>query len=256
MPRCGMARSRRRSGHGCDRASIPSLPIELGNLTLSPSHPRRTRLIAAHERFLEDRSSVRFAAGVRRFYSNGTLAAILSRGDVPNRYAAAVALGVVGNSASLDPLGRAISDADRGVRRVADESFRGLLIRSAEPKHRNRLVQVTRLNEQGEHAAALAPALILADQAPEYAEVYHQLAICWYGLDQFDAATEAYHNCVVHCRYHYPAWLGMARCRIVVGDLNSAIRSLRRAVEIAPDLEAARVEIRALERKAQQDSAD
>jgi hypothetical protein len=48
----------------------------------------------------------------------------------------------------------------------------------------------------------------------------------------------------------------MARCRIVVGDLNSAIRSLRRAVEIAPDLEAARVEIRALERKAQQDSAD
>lgn len=223
---------------------------------MSDSQPRRTRLIAAHDGFLETRSAVRFATSLRRFYSLGTLSAILLRGDLANRRAAAIALGIVGDSESLDPLGMALSDNDSCVRLAADESFRRLLIRAAEPKHRQRLLQVMRLNELSEHAAALAPALILADQAPDYAEVYHQLAICWYGLDHYDAATEAYHNCVVRCRYHYPAWLGMARCRIVVGDLNSALRSLRRAVEISPDLEAARVEIRALERKAEQDSPD
>lgn len=223
---------------------------------MSDSQPHRTRLIAAHDGFLETRSAVRFAAAIRRYYSLGTLSAILLRGDSANRRAAAIALGIVGDSETLDPLGMALSDNDNCVRLAADESFRRLLVRSAEPKHRQRLLQVTRLNELSEHAAALAPALILADQAPDYAEVYHQLAICWYGLDQYDAATEAYHNCVARCRYHYPAWLGMARCRIVVGDLNSALRSLRRAVEISPDLESARMEIQALERKAQQDSAD
>lgn len=223
---------------------------------MSESKPHRTRLIAAHDGFLETRSAVRFAATLRRFYSLQTLSAILLRGDLANRRAAAMALGIIGNAEVLDPLGMALSDQDDCVRLAADESFRRLLVRSAEPKHRQRLLQVTRLNESSEHAAALAPALILADQAPDYAEVYHQLAICWYGLDQYDAATEAYHNCVVRCRYHYPAWLGMARCRIVLGDLNSALRSLRRAVEISPDLEAARSEIRTLERKAQQDSAE
>lgn len=217
---------------------------------------RRTYLSTAHERFLADRNQRRFEKTIRQFYSPETLTAILFRGSAPMRMAAATGLGFVGDARSLDDLGQALSDSERCVRLVADLAFHELLIRSVGTKDRKRLRQVVRLNEIGEHAAALAPALILADQAPQHAEVHYQVAVCWDGLDEFDTATEAYSACVDRCRHHYPAWLGLARCRIMQGDLNGAIEVLDRALEVSPDLEAARSEAIALRRKTRQDSAE
>jgi tetratricopeptide (TPR) repeat protein len=217
-----------------------------------PGHT--TRLVAAYRCYLSDGNSPRYAAAVNRFYWNNSLLAILARGDIEMRRAAALALGMLGDHAAIEPLGRALSDPDRGVRLAADDSFRALLMRDAAPMHHQRLLQVMHLNDGGEHAAALAPTLILADQAPCYAEVHHQLAVCWQGLEDLDAAEAAYCSCLWHCRYHYPAWLGLARCRLAAGDYAAAIEALERALEICPDLEAARAQIRALRRRSRHDS--
>jgi tetratricopeptide (TPR) repeat protein len=218
---------------------------------INPSE-RSTRLVTAYRRYLNDGNSPRYAASVNRFYWNNSLLAILARGDIEMRRAAALALGMLGDHAAIEPLGRALSDADRGVRLAADDSFRALLMRDAAPMHHQRLLQVMHLNDGGEHAAALAPTLILADQAPCYAEVHHQLAVCWQGLEDLDAAEAAYCSCLWHCRYHYPAWLGLAKCRVAAGDYAEAIEALQRAVEICPDLETARAQIRALRRRSRQ----
>lgn len=223
---------------------------------MNPPSSHRSRLIAAHERFLTEQNEAWFEISLRQTYLPGTLQAILERGDVADRIAAAAALGLVGNCQSLADLGLALSDPDRGVRSAADAAFHELLIRSLGLRERSRLRQVIRLNESGEYAAALAPALILADQSEQHAEVHHQLAICWYGLDQHDAATAAYLDCVARCCYHYSAWLGLARCRVAMGDLNGAIEVLNRALEVSPDLESARTEVQTLRRKARQDSAE
>jgi tetratricopeptide (TPR) repeat protein len=211
-----------------------------------------TRLATAYRRYLSDGNAPRYAAAVNRFYWNNSLLAILARGDIEMRRAAALALGMLGDHAAIEPLGRALSDGDRGVRVAADDSFRALLMRDAAPMHHQRLLQVMHLNDGGEHAAALAPTLILADQAPCYAEVHHQLAVCWQGLEDLDAAEAAYCSCLWHCRYHYPAWLGLARCRIAAGDHAEAIEALEQALEICPDLETARAQIRALRRRSRQ----
>jgi len=213
---------------------------------------RSTRLVTAYRRYLSDGNAPRYAAAVNRYYWNSSLLAILARGDTEMRRSAALALGMLGDHAAIEPLGRALSDPDRGVRLVADDSFRALLMRDAAPLHHQRLLQVMHLNDGGEHAAALAPTLILADQAPCYAEVHHQLAVCWQGLEDLDAAEAAYCSCLWHCRYHYPAWLGLARCRIAAGDYAEAIEALERALEICPDLESARTQIRALRRRSRQ----
>ena len=223
---------------------------------MNPPSPHRSCLIAAHERFLAEQNEAWFEARVRQVYLPGTLQAILNRGDVPDRVAAAAALGLVGDCESLADLGPALSDPDRDVRSTADTAFQELLVRSLGVRERSRLRQVMRLNELGEYAAALAPALILADQSEPHAEVHHQLAICWYGLDQHDAATVAFLDCVARCRHHYQAWLGLARCRVAMGDLNGAIEVLNRALEVSPDLEAAKTEVQVLRRKARQDSAE
>jgi hypothetical protein len=208
---------------------------------------RTARLITAYRRYLGSADSPRYADDVSRFYAPSTLVRLLSRGGVEARRAAALALGMLGDRTVIEPLGRRLADSDRGVRLAADDSFRGLLVRDAAPTHHHQLLQVMHLNDGGEHAAALAPALILVDQAPWYAEAHHQLAICWQGLEEMEAAAGSFGDCLWRCRFHYPAWQGLARCHVAQGDLSGALRALRLAVAICPDLECVRLQIRSLE---------
>ena len=210
---------------------------------------RTTRLAMAYRRYLGSTNSPRYAAEVNEFYSVSTLTTLLSRGDLELRRAAALALGMLGDRGSIEPLGRALSDPDRGVRLAADDSFRALLIRDAAPLHHQQLLKVMHLNDGGEFAGALAPCMILADHAPLYAEAHHQLAVCWHGLENFSQAESAYIACLWRCRYHYPAWLGLARCRLVLGESEGAIEALKRCCEICPDMESARLQMRAIQRR-------
>lgn len=213
---------------------------------------RTTRLASAYRRYLASADSPRFASEVDEYYNSTTLASLLGRGDVELRRAAGLALGMLGGRSSIEPLGRALSDPDRGVRLAADDSFRALLIRDAAPTHHHQLLQMMHLNDGGEYAAALAPTMILIDQSPLYAEAYHQLAICWHGLEQFGQAEAAYSSCLWHCRFHYPAWQGLAKCRVAQEDFEGAIGALERSLEICPDLETARLQIRAIVRRLRQ----
>jgi tetratricopeptide (TPR) repeat protein len=209
---------------------------------------RTTRLATAYRRYLTTADSPKFAADVDVSYSADTLIALLSRGDVELRRAAALSLGTLGNHDSIEALGRSLSDDDRGVRLAADDSFRALLVRDAAPLHHQQLLQVMHLNDGYEYAGALAPTMILVDQAPLYAEAHHQLATCWHGLENFHQAIAAYSACLWNCRFHYPAWQGLARCRTVLGDKPGALAALQRCVEICPDMESARAQIRILQR--------
>lgn len=210
---------------------------------------RTTRLAAAYRRYLSTADSPCFASEVDEHYCAATLSTLLRRGDVEMRRAAALALGMLGDHSSIESLGRSLADADRGVRLASDDSFRALLVRDAAPLHHQQLLKVMHLNDGGEYAGALAPTMILVDQAPLYAEAHHQLAICWHGLENFYQAEAAYRVCLWHCRFHYPAWQGLARCRVVLGNCDGAIAALKRCLDICPDLETARVQIRTLERR-------
>jgi len=150
------------------------------------------------------------------------------------------------------PLGRALSDQDRGVRLAADDSFRAICTRAAAPLHHQQLLKVMHLNDGGEYAGALAPTMILIDQAPRYIEAHHQLAICWHGLENYYQAKAAYTACLWHCRFHYPAWQGLARCRLLLGDQQGGVAALKRALDLCPDLENARLQIKTIERKMRQ----
>lgn len=210
---------------------------------------RTTRLATAYRRLLASSDAPQYAAEVDEHYSPNTLATLLVRGDVELRRAAAMALGLLGNRRSIEPLGRALRDTDRGVRLVADDSFRGLLLRDAAPTHHQQLLKVMHLTDGGEYAAALAPAMILVEQASMYAEAHFQLACCWHGLENHAKASQAYTQCLLRCRFHYTAWQGFARCRMADGEYRSAARALERCLEIVPDLESARVQLRTLRRR-------
>jgi tetratricopeptide (TPR) repeat protein len=193
--------------------------------------------------------SLTFASEVDECYTRATLAALLRRGDVEQRRAAALALGMLGDGTSIEPLGRSLADLDRGVRLAADDSFRAMLVRDAAPLHHQQLLKVMHLNDGGEYAGALAPTMILVDHAPGYVEAHHQLAICWHGLENFQQAALAYKACLWRCRFHYPAWHGLAKCQMMMGNTDGALKSFRRCLAVCPDLEAVRIQMRAIERQ-------
>lgn len=210
---------------------------------------RTTRLATAYRRLLANADAPQYAAEVDEHYSPMTLATLLTRGDIELRRASAMALGLLGNSRSIEPLGRALSDVDRGVRLVADDSFRGLLLRDSAPTHHQQLLKVMHLTDGSEFAAALAPAMILVGQSPMYAEAHFQLASCWHGLENHSKAARSYIACLWRCRFHYSAWQGLARCQIIDRDYPLAAKSLQRCLDVVPDLESARVQLRALRRR-------
>ncbi|MEM9587594.1 MAG: tetratricopeptide repeat protein [Planctomycetota bacterium] len=210
---------------------------------------RTTRLVTAYRRYLSSGDATQFASQVDEHYDSPTLCALLARGDVEMRRAAGLALGTLGDRRSVEPLGRSLADPDRGVRLATDDSFRALLVRNAAPMHHQQLLKVMHLNDGGEYAAALAPTMILIDRARSYAEAHHQLAICWQGLQDYDHAIAAYTACLWNCRFHYLAWQGLGRCRMMLGEHEGALDALTRCIEINPDIESARVLIRAIRRR-------
>lgn len=210
---------------------------------------RTTKLAIAYRRYLNTADCTEFASDVNRSYSAATLARLLSRGDVELRRASSLALGIVGNRLSIETLGRALADEDRGVRMAADDSFRGLLSRAAAPRHHQQLLHSMHMIDGDQYAAALTPTMILCDRAPMYAEAHHQLAICWHGLDEPESAIAAYTACLWRCRFHYAAWEGLAKCRTTIGDFDGAVSALARAIDINPDLETARMALRKLKRR-------
>lgn len=243
---------------------MPSIPIVDCLETVDPIIPNptdadvttplvhTTRLAAAYRRYLQSANSCRFAHEVDEHYTPATLMALLRRGETEQRRAAALALGMLGDHRNVDALGRAISDDDRGVRLVADDSFRAVLVRDAAPLHHQQLLRVMHLNDGGEYAAALSPAMILIQHAPTYSEAHHQLAICWHGLEDFDRAEQAYQACLWHCRFHYLAWQSLAKIRFLAGNFAKSLHALDHCLDINPDLETARMQRRLIQRRMRQ----
>lgn len=211
-----------------------------------------TRLSNAYRRYLRSADPCRFAHEVDESYTAATLHALLRRGQVEQRRASALALGMLGDRQSMDALGRAISDPDQGVRLVADDSFRAVMVRDAAPLHHQQLLRVMHLNDGSEYAAALSPTMILIDQAPTYAEAHHQLGICWHGLENFPRAQQAYENCLWHCRFHYLAWQSLAKIRYFNGHLEKSLQALDYCLAINPDLETARMQRRKIRHQLRQ----
>ena len=210
---------------------------------------KSNRLATAYRRYLSTSDSAAFAWDVDDHYSQVTLLTLLNRGELETRRAAALALGILGNQQAVSPLARALNDSDRGVRIAADDSFRAILLRDCSSVQNQQLLRVMHLNDGGEYHAAIGLAEDLVARRPTFAEAQHQLAICWHGIGDHFQAEGVYRACLWYCRFHYPAWQGLARCRIELGDNAGALMALRRALSICPDLESVRMQIRNLRRK-------
>ncbi|MCA9178254.1 MAG: tetratricopeptide repeat protein [Planctomycetales bacterium] len=213
---------------------------------MSQAPPQPTSLVQFYHRFLDDENVADFIASVSERYALTTLQKLCAWPDRPTRRGALLALSFLGDIRHNEVLGRALSDDDRGVRMIAESGIEELWMRDGTPPQRQLLKRIRRLNAAGETDLSARLANRLVDAAPRIAEAWNQRAIALYLRGNYVAAAKDCRQTLRINPFHYRAMIGCAHCQLEFSDPIGALRSFRAALEVNPNLEAIRSQIRYL----------
>ncbi|MCA9145355.1 MAG: tetratricopeptide repeat protein [Planctomycetaceae bacterium] len=210
--------------------------------------PRQPSLDTLYQRYLNHEDSATFITAVAGSYTIGTLERLAEFGQRTSRRAATMALGFLGDYRSNDVMGRRLSDQDRGVRMLAENSIRELWYRDGSETQRQTLQVIIRLNNAEQAAAATKVASELIDEAPFFAEAWSQRAIAHFQRGRFDDSANDCFQTLELNPYHFASAVGMGHCYLELNEPQPALDCFRRALKLNPGLEDVRAQVTYLER--------
>jgi tetratricopeptide (TPR) repeat protein len=201
------------------------------------------RILDFYERYLDAQDSIGFVNQVSEHYTQGTLQRLTLSGMREIRRAAVLALGFVGDYESNHTLGRGMLDDDRTVRTLAENGLRLVWTRMGGERDRREITIVARLNEARQFKEVIRRATKITEQAPWFAEAWHQRAIAFYALGRFADAIRDCHEALELNPYHFIAATCMGQAYLELENPVSALESFRRALRLNPDLEGVRAQV-------------
>lgn len=213
---------------------------------------RQSVLVKFYQRYLADGDTPVFITAIAQIYSIATLERMLQTGDVHARRAAAMALGLIGPQSSIGKLGPLLCAADRKLRLVADDALRAIGSREGSAEQRHTLERVIRLNECSEFEKAIELSSQCIDNTGGTSELFHQRSLALFQLDFIKPAIEDCRQTLKLNPYHYAAMVGLGHCALDQGDLVDSLFWFRQSLEIYPDLEPIRIQVRRLEKAIQE----
>jgi tetratricopeptide (TPR) repeat protein len=213
---------------------------------------RRSILLTFYQRYLSDADTAQFIVAVARHYSNNTLLRLVLSGDMYSRRAAALALGLLGDNSCVPQLGPMLSSADRKLRLVVDDALRAISARDGTAAERQQLELVIRANECGNFEKSINLSTLMIEAAGGSAEAYHQRSLALFQMDSIEQAIEDCRQVLKLNDFHYAAMVGLGHCHLELGDLLESLFWFRRALDVYPDLEQVRLQIRRLEKAIQE----
>jgi tetratricopeptide (TPR) repeat protein len=216
---------------------------------MNDSSSHKPVLLTNYRRYLRDRDTVEFVTFVKQRYRPGTLEHLARSPDIELRRAALFSLGFVGDYSVHVTVGRALQDDDPIARRLAMSACRFVWNRPKSRQQRQRLVEIIRLNAQGEYHYAAEQAAELVDDVPSLAEAWYQLAAANFQLDDFDAAAWNCHRALELNPYHYVAATAMGESFLLLDETDDALEAFRRALKLNPALNKVRQQIIELARQ-------
>jgi tetratricopeptide (TPR) repeat protein len=211
----------------------------------STRHPVLREL---YEQFLADEDAAAFVHRVGRRYNTATLERLVQYGSRLDRRAAVLALGYLGNYESNGTLGRALCDADRGVRLLAENAIRSVWVRAGTERQRREINSVIALNTAADYENAYHRVNRLLDEAPWFAEAWNQRAIAGYCTERYEQSIRDCQQALELNPYHFGAAAGMGQCYLKLGVRSMALEAFRRALKLNPNLEGVRANVAYLER--------
>ena len=213
---------------------------------------RYSILLTFYQRYLNDGETAQFIAAVAKRYSVSTLQRLAQSGDRFSRRAAALALGLLGDVFCYPVLGPLLKNRDRKLRLVVDDALRAIAAREGSAHQRQQLELVVRCNECGNYERSIELASQLIEETGGTAEIFHQRSLALFQVDCIDQAIADCRQTLKLNEFHYAALVGLGHCYLELGDLLESLFWFRRAVEVYPDLEPVRLQIRRLEKAIQE----
>jgi tetratricopeptide (TPR) repeat protein len=201
-----------------------------------------------YQQFLETEDSARFIKDVAKNYMTGTLQRLYRGGNKLTRRAAILAIGFLGDFTLNETMGMALSDSDRAVRLLAEHNIRQIWQRQGSPMEQRLLSRLEAMNtcRRSRDALTLASRLLTDNQG--LSEAWNQRAIAFSAVGDHENSISDCRQ-TLHCnRYHFPAAIGMGQGYLHLDDVFTALDCFRLALQINPDLEFLRGEVRRLER--------
>ncbi|MCO6456857.1 MAG: tetratricopeptide repeat protein [Pirellulaceae bacterium] len=215
---------------------------------MSNATSRPPLLVKYFGRYLSDEDAAGFIRAVSEQYALATLERLAAGGSAVTRRAAVLAIGYLGNFENNAVLGRALRDDDRGVRVLAESGIRELWVRDGDPRQRQWLRQLIRLNAAGQFGDVVEQSTRLLEEAPTFAEAWNQRAMARFYLEQYSGSVEDCRRALSLNPYHFEAAVGMGQGLIELNEPRQALDCFHRALKVNPDLEGIRAHVRSLRR--------
>ncbi len=209
---------------------------------------RMPLLMTLYEQYLDNQDAATFLRKVVWGYTQGTLQRLAEHDSCKVRRGAVLALGLLGDYEVNSALGRALQDADRTVRSLAETAIRNVWIRVGSDEHRQQLGIVVRLNAAQRYQEAIQRAGKLIEKAPWLAEAWNQRAIAHFALSRYSDSIRDAHQALEINPYHFAAAAGMGQAYLQLKSPTLALECFRRALTLNRDLEGVRAQVQRLTR--------
>lgn len=216
---------------------------------MDAKHHELPRLTAFYLEYLRDHDTNRLIEQTAQCYTLPTLLRLAESTFVETRRAMAHVLGLVGTYRANKVLGRLLTDSDRSVRLLAENSIKNVWPRDGSEEQRHALADIMRLIGLQEFQEAIRLANNLLDECPLFVEARNQRAIALFAVEEYLDAIEDNTIVLDLNPYHFGAAIGMGHAWLQLGNREQAIISFQHALSINPNLESVR---RHLERITQQ----
>jgi len=220
----------------------------VGVVFVSCLQNRNPILLRFFSRYLDDRAPARFIVDIADHYSEATLLRLAQYGNVVERRAALMALGLTGSFECNRVFAKALADEDRGVRMLAEDSIHEIWARAGNARQQHQLLQVKRWNQGGHFEKAAEFTTEMCHVAPEFAEAWNQLGIAQFFLEQLEESIQSCWRALAVNPFHFEAALGMGHAYLELDEPLSALEFYQQAIELNPNLESIRLQVARMQR--------
>jgi tetratricopeptide (TPR) repeat protein len=176
------------------------------------------------------------AQAVRARWTNRQIATLLKHQRLDVRRVAAMALGFVGDPASVPALVRALRDTDPQVNQMAEHSLWSVWFRSGKRQALCSFKTGVKLLGEEKYLEAVMHLREAHRLDPDFAEALHQCAMAHFFVAQYDEALAACHEVIRRVPSHFGAIACLGHCHMQLGHFEQALRSYQRALEINPHM--------------------
>ncbi len=173
---------------------------------------------------------------MERHYSPRHLERLLAGGDVETRRAAALGIGLIGDSSSQVAVANAMHDPDPEVIRRAEAASWQVWIRLGTPEQQARLARVQELIRAQELQDAIAQVSLLIQTSPDYAEAWNQRALTYYHMQRYRDAIPDCHRALELNPLHFGASSGLAQCHMRLNEFPQALDAFQMTAKLHPTM--------------------